>query len=226
MKTTLLFLAYFLQQSFPQRLKGFQFIPSRKWQSPIDYNKWLEHQRNNESTWMFDFEKDGWCARIDVKPFTLPKKWTVCYKVNHDFTDSFVFLSLLSTKSGNSLVDDFKNKTFRKMKSEGEIINLVTVFKALGWSNTWHQVGYFVRASNGMELSKVYGWKRWEQWCVAFDMVAGQIVTYVDGLYDGATVSANIVINKKSFIIDRSMGMRFSRFQWNGQISRLWRRIW
>ena len=186
----LFILAYFAQQSFAQHLKGFQFIPNRKWRTPIDYDKWLEHERNAESTWMFDFEKDGWCARMDVKPFTLPKRWTVCYKSNHDFVDSFVFLSLLSTKSGNSLVDDFKNITFRKMKSEGGIINLITVFKDLGWGGTWHRVGYKQMDSNGLATSKLYGWKRWEQWCVGFDMVAGQIVTYVDGLYDGATVSA------------------------------------
>ena len=201
MKIPLLFFAYFVQECFAQHLKGFQFIPNRKWRTPIDYDEWIDHERNGESTWMFDFEKDGWCARVDVKPFTLPKRWTVCYKVNHDFVDSFVFLSLLSTKSGNSLVDDFKNVTFRKMKSEGGIINFVTLYKDHGWSSTFHKVGYHEGGSNGMELSKVYGWKRWEHWCIAIDMVAGQVVTYVDGLYDGATVSAKRIGKITKFLL-------------------------
>ena len=31
-----------------------------------------------------------------------------------------------------------------------------------------------------------YGWRRWEQWCVAFDMDVGQVFTFVDGNEDGS----------------------------------------
>ena len=74
------------------------------------------------------------------------------------------------------------------MRSEGEIVHLLTIFKALGWGGVWHQVGYKVQDSNGLS-GKVYGWKRWEQWCVAFDVEVGQIISYVDGVFDGARVS-------------------------------------
>ena len=30
-----------------------------------------------------------------------------------------------------------------------------------------------------------YGWRKWEQWCIAFDMEVGQVFTYVDGDEDG-----------------------------------------
>ena len=63
MKIILLFFAYFVQESFAQHLKGFQFIPNRKWRTPIDYDKWIDHERNGESTWMFDFEKENLTPR-------------------------------------------------------------------------------------------------------------------------------------------------------------------
>ena len=160
---------------------------------PIPEGEMNAHQNDPESTWMYDFEKDSHCARIDVKPFTLPSKWTACYKSNHDYVDNFVFLSLLSTKSGESIVEGFKNKTYRQMRGEGEIVNLITFFKALGWGGVWHKVGYKTMDTNGL-AGKAYGWKRWEQWCVAFDMEVGQVISYVDGMDDGAGVRANLAI--------------------------------
>ena len=170
--------------------EGFHFHPDRKNHNPIPWDQMVGHQNNPDSTWMFDFEKDGACARIDVEPFTLPSKWTACYKVNHDYVDNFIFTSLLSTKSGNSLVDDFKNKTYRQMRGEGEIVNLITVFKALGWGGVWHRVGDKTMNTNGLAYIP-YGWQRWEQWCVAFDMEAGQVISFVDGNDDGAGVSTS-----------------------------------
>ena len=146
-----------------------------------------KHREDPGSTWIFDFEKDSHCARIDIEPFVLPSKFTTCYKSNHDFVDDFIFLSFLSTKSGNSLVEDFKNRTYSQMM-RGDLVNLVTLLKSRGWRNYGHLVGDHDRASNGFAYD-LYGFQRWEQWCVAFDLEVGQTFTYVDGVYDGAEVS-------------------------------------
>ena len=54
----------------------------------------------------------------------------------------------------------------------------------------WQKVGNRTMDTNGLAIMEIrYGWKRWEQWCVAFDMEAGQVITYVDGVDDGAGVS-------------------------------------
>ena len=182
----LLLLICLISKIMAESLIGFHFHPDRK----RPQARLKDHERNPNSTWMFDIEKDGYCARIDVKPFTLSPRVTVCYKVNHDFVDSFVFLSLLSTASGNSVVEDFKTKSFREMKGEGGMVNLLTVFKDQGWGGMWHQVGNKTRDTNGLtHPHKKYGWMRWEQWCAGFDMEVGQVFTYVDGLFDGAGVS-------------------------------------
>ena len=73
------------------------------------------------------------------------------------------------------------------MTGEHGGVNLITVFKALGWSGVWHNVFYKSAESNG-QSGIAYGWKRWEHWCVAFNMEAGQIISYVDGQDDGAQV--------------------------------------
>ena len=75
----------------------------------------------------------------------------------------------------------------RAMHEDGEVINLITFFKNLGWGGVWHMVDTKTMDSNG-QAGKAYGWKRWEQWCVAFDMEVGQIFSYVDGHDDGKTV--------------------------------------
>ena len=69
-----------------------------------------------------------------------------------------------------------------------DLVNLVTLLKSRGWPNYGHLVGINDRASNGFAEDR-YGFERWEQWCVAFDLEVGQTITYVDGGYDGARVS-------------------------------------
>ena len=183
----LIILTLLINRICTEELLGFHFHPDRKYAKA--HQKLREHRKDPNSTFMFDLETEGYCARIDVKPFILPSKLTVCYKSNHDFIGTFIFLSLLSTKSGNSLVDDFKNKTYREMKGEGGLMNLITVFKDHGWGGMFHQVGNKTQDTNGLTYPhKRYGWKRWEQWCAAFDMEVGQVITYVDGLFDGAGV--------------------------------------
>ena len=95
----------------PVVLKGFHFNSDRMAHYPISVHDMGHHIGNPNSDWMYDFQNHGNCLRINVKPFTLPMSWTVCYKSNHDYVDNFVFLSLISSKSGNSVVDDFKNTT-------------------------------------------------------------------------------------------------------------------
>ena len=168
--------------SFP----GFHFHADRV-RNKHNLEEMRKHRQDPESTWIFDFEKDSHCARIDIEPFVLPSKFTTCYKSNHDFVDDFIFLSFLSTKSGNSLVEDFKNRTYRQMM-DFDLLNLVTLLKSRGWPNYGHLVGINDRASNGFAEDR-YGFQRWEQWCVAFDLEVGQTFTYVDGVYDGAEVS-------------------------------------
>ena len=93
----------FSQETLSQRLRGFHFNKGRKqiWSLPSD-----ESTRN--SSWFFDFEKYGNCARLDVPPFKLPRRFTLCFKQNPDFADIFTSFSMLSTKSGKSAIEDLK----------------------------------------------------------------------------------------------------------------------
>ena len=90
--------------------KGYSFEGDRIWY-PIGWWDWMLHEANPDSTWILDFKNFGNCARLNVKPFILPKKWTTCYKVNHRSAQAFTFLSLISSLSGNSVVDDFETTT-------------------------------------------------------------------------------------------------------------------
>ena len=92
----------FLDQFF-FTLKGFHFNQGRKqiWSLAQDEVK-------KSSSWFFDFGKYGNCARLDVKPFKLPRQFTVCNKLNHDVADVFMVLSFLSSKSGKSVIEELK----------------------------------------------------------------------------------------------------------------------
>ena len=107
MKTTISLACFsflFFKEILTQKLKGFHFNKGRNqlWSLPSDELK------QNES-WFFDFEKHGNCLRLDVAPFKLPRKFTVCYKQNHDYSDVFTVLSLLSTKTGGSVIEELEN---------------------------------------------------------------------------------------------------------------------
>ena len=110
-KIEIVFLVVYASVITADVLKGFHFNSDRKEHFQIPRHEMDRHASDPNSTWMFDFQNHGNCLRLDVKPFKLPSKWTACYKSNHDYVDAFVFLSLISTKSGNSVVDDFKNNT-------------------------------------------------------------------------------------------------------------------
>ena len=91
------------QETISQKLRGFHFNKGRKqiWSLPSD-------EVNKNSSWIFDFEKYGNCARLDVPPFKLPRRFTLCFKQNHDIADIFTIFSMLSTKSGKSAIEDLK----------------------------------------------------------------------------------------------------------------------
>ena len=110
MKTIILLVCFififvsFFKEIVTQNLKGFHFNKGRNqlWSLPSD-------ELDQNSSWLFDFEKHGNCLRLDVAPFKLPRKFTVCYKQNHDYSDVFTVLSLLSTKTGGSVIEELEN---------------------------------------------------------------------------------------------------------------------
>ena len=63
---------------------------------------------------------------------------------------------------------------------------MFTIFKKWLWPSTNHATDGSVFSHNGGSMKARYGWRRWEKWCIAFDMVDGQVITYVDGEEDGA----------------------------------------
>ena len=112
MKTTILLLCSIsifvslFKEIVTRKLKGFHFNKGRNqlWSLPSD-------ELDQNSSWIFDFEKHGNCLRLDVAPFKLPRKFTVCYKQNHDYSDVFTVLSLLSTKTGSSVIEELEKNT-------------------------------------------------------------------------------------------------------------------
>ena len=74
---------------------------------------------------------------------------------------------------------------------------MFTIFKKFLWPSVLHSTDGSVLSHNGGSMKARYGWRRWEQWCVAFDLDVGQVFTYVDGDEDGARKkNANDVFNK------------------------------
>ena len=194
---------------------------------PISLEEMEAHESDPNSSWMFDFERFGHCARINVEAFILPKQFTACYTSNHDIADKFVFLAFLSTTSGNSIIDDFKNKTYREMKAEDGIVNLIHFYKQFGWSGIWPVVGGHGYHKGGLS-GYLYGWKRWERWCAAFDLENGIYTTYVNGLDDGTQKhkdwtkvmldEANAKLSVKNLVTDVLVGC--NPWDWSfGQIT-------
>ena len=74
---------------------------------------------------------------------------------------------------------------YQTIKDEERVVNLFTIFKKFLWPSVLHSTDGFVGSYNGGSMKARYGWRKWEQWCVAFDMEVGQVFTYVDGDEDG-----------------------------------------
>ena len=64
---------------------------------------------------------------------------------------------------------------------------MFTIMKMFSWPSHQHGIDGIVGSVNGGSKKARYGWRRWEQWCIAYDMDAGKVYTYVDGDEDGAS---------------------------------------
>ena len=88
---------------FSNVMKGFHLNKGRGqiWSLPSDELK-------DNSSWFFDFEKYGNCLKLDVPVFKLQKQFSLCFKINHDLTDFFAIVSMISTKSGKSAITEIE----------------------------------------------------------------------------------------------------------------------
>ena len=78
-------------------ITGFHFNKNREqlWTLPSDELK-------ENSSWLFNFAKYGNCLRLDLLDFKMPHRFTLCFSINHDITDTFAIMNLVSTNSGLS----------------------------------------------------------------------------------------------------------------------------
>ena len=59
---------------------------------------------------------------------------------------------------------------------------MFSAMKQFGWPSTQHGINGGVGSNGGN--SAAYGWRRWEQWCLTFDMINARITHYADGHED------------------------------------------
>ena len=64
------------------------------------------------------------------------------------------------------------------------VVNVFTVFKAWLWPSMMHSIDGGVGSHGSESMKSRYGWRKCERWCYAFDMVASQVSSYVDGEED------------------------------------------
>ena len=76
---------------------------------------------------------------------------------------------------------------YQKIIDEERVVNMFTIYKKFRWPAVLHSIDGSFGSHNGNARKARYGWRRWEQWCVAFDMEVGQIFTFVDGYEDGSS---------------------------------------
>ena len=67
-----------------KHVKGFHFHEELKEYWPIPKEEMEKHEKDESSTWMYNFQNDSHCARIDVEPFILPRNISFCFKINND----------------------------------------------------------------------------------------------------------------------------------------------
>ena len=92
-----------IEQLNAKTMRGFYINKKREqiFDNPED------HLEKNGS-WMWDFTEYGNCVRYDIQPFKLPRQLSMCFKINHDFTDLFNIMNFMSTRSGKSVVEVLK----------------------------------------------------------------------------------------------------------------------
>ena len=68
-------------------------------------------------------------------------------------------------------------------------VEMFSIWKKFTWPAVQKSINGVVGSHNGQSDKARYGWRRWEQWCMAFDIEAGQIIGYVDGDEDGFSLA-------------------------------------
>ena len=182
-----------LKFCFCRLQKGYHFNPGRKadWQVPM--SEMLEHEKNNNSQWVFNFTKHGNCVRANVEPFKMPRKFTFCLKKFHDFAESMNMINLVGTSHGGSILEDFKNNlTWNKIRGQHRMINYI-VIHMMHWDVQWITVHETKSLSGGLARVKGQGitWYDWEHWCLGVNFEDGQLITYVNGEFDGANINGD-----------------------------------
>ena len=170
--------------------KGFHFNPFRKTDYQIPVEDMRKHADDPNSSWVFDFRKYGNCVRVNKEPFKLPRKFTFCWKHNHDFSESMNFINMVGTSHGKSILDDFDKKmSWRKMRGEHRMVNFVQLHRN-NYGSVWHEVHESYSESNGLGpiAGEGWDWYKWEHWCIAVNFEVGQVISYVNGISDGATI--------------------------------------
>ena len=174
-------------------LKGYHFNPFRKTDYQIPVEDMKMHADDPQSNWSFNFKKYGNCIRPNIQSFKLPRKFTFCWKHNHDFSESMNFINLVGSSHGKSILDDFDNNvSWRKMRGEYRMVNFINLHRN-NWGTVWHQVHEEWAESNGLGpfAGQGWDWYKWEHWCVAVDFEAGQVISYVNGIKDGDDISGD-----------------------------------
>ena len=94
---------------------------------------------------------------------------------------------MLTSKSGQSLVESFETKTYHEMMNS-EINTLLTARHFWGWPQVWVSVGEKTKYFAG-KSGIGHDWRRWQHRCLAFDFEIGLIVSYINGVEDGRDIA-------------------------------------
>ena len=173
--------------TYGEIVRGFHFNPRRQEDYQIPMEEMKEHKQNESSTWAFDFENYGNCVRVKKDPFKLPDKFTFCFRINHDISESANFISFIGTKHGRSVLEDFeKDVPWRRLVGEHEMVNLITLHKN-HWNTVWTSIHNYDRFDSNGQAFRGWQWYEWESWCIGRDFENGQVTSCVDGNFDGAS---------------------------------------
>merc|ERR1719192_2211706 len=94
-------------------------------------------------------------------------------------------MNLVSTKTGNSAIDELKNHPYSKIKEEKYVTSMLHISKRWVWPSTLTGIDGHVMSLNGHSAPTRYGWRRWARVCVNWDMPNGKVTTYANGIHDG-----------------------------------------
>ena len=86
---------------------------------------------------------------------------------------------------------------YSKIFEEEYNVNMFSIFKRYAWPSMQSGLDGTVQSLNGFSSQARYGWRRWEQYCVAYDMINGKVYSNVNGDKDGASTH-----NAKNMFLD------------------------